>query len=114
MPMTALNLAKIYVKTPGRLPKNDAARQIQMAETVEFCEGRSLGIGTWFGDLKDSRDRFRQMMAEASGGEPKFDRIVVWRIVYFALTLEESVLEQKKLKARGIRLLSVKESKTDD
>ena len=40
---TALYLAAIYVKTPGRLPKNDAERQIQMAETVEFCEGWSLG-----------------------------------------------------------------------
>ena len=85
-----------------------------MAETVEFCEARSLGISAWFGDPKDGRDGFRRMMAEATGGEPRFDHVVLWRLVYFALTLEESVLEQKKLRARGIRLLSVKGTKTDD
>ena len=50
-------------------------------------------------------------MAEATGGDPRprFDHVVVWRLRYFALTLEESVLARDKLKARGIQLLSVNE-----
>ena len=73
----ALNLAAIYVKAPGQVPQHDAERHVQMAETVEFCEGRCLGLRAWFGDPKDGRERFRQMIAEATGGEPKFDHVVV-------------------------------------
>ena len=45
MDKRTLNLAAIYVKTPGRLSQHDADRQTQMAETVEFCEGRNLELG---------------------------------------------------------------------
>ena len=49
------------------------------------------------------------MMAEATGGEPRFDHVVVWKIRHFAWSLEESVLAREKLPASGIRVLSVKE-----
>ena len=53
----ALNLASIYVKSPGRLCKDDVDRQ--MAETVEYCEARGLEIGVWFGDPKYGRAGFQ-------------------------------------------------------
>ena len=43
-----------------------------------------MGVGAWFGDPKDGRGGFRQMMAEASGREPRFDHVVVWKLRYFA------------------------------
>ena len=49
------------------------------------------------------------MMTEATGGEARFDHVVVWRLRYFAWSLEESVLAQQKLTDNGVRLLSVKE-----
>ena len=45
MDQKALNRAAIYVKSPARLSQDDADRQTQMGETVEFCEGQGLGIG---------------------------------------------------------------------
>ena len=55
-----------------------------MAETVEFCEGRSLG-GRRLVRRPEGRPRgFRQMMAEASGREPRFDHFVVWKLRCFA------------------------------
>ena len=109
MQKTAVNRAAIYVKSPGRLSQSDADRQTQMGETVEFCEGRNLELSAWFGDAQDSREGFRHMMTEATGGEARFDHVVVWRLRYFAWSLEESVLAQQKLTDNGVRLLSVKE-----
>ena len=114
MQKKALNRAAIYVKSPSRLSQNNADRQTQMAETVEFFQGRSLETGTWFGDPKDSREGFRQMMTEATGGEPRFDYVVVWKLRYFAWTLEESVLAREKLAASRVRVLSVKEKLADE
>ena len=113
MDKKALNRAAIYVKSPARLSQDDADRQTQMGETMEFCEGQGLRIGVWFGDPKDSREGFGQMMAEATSGEPRFDHVVVWKLRYFAWSLEESVLAREKLAASGVRLLSVKERLAD-
>ena len=49
------------------------------------------------------------MMADAASDEALFDHFVVCRLRYFAWSLEESVLAQEKLRANGIRLLSVNE-----
>ena len=110
----AVNQAAIYVKPPVRVSQHDAERQVQMAETLEFCEGRGLAIGAWLGDSKNSREGFRRMMTEATGTEPRLDHVVVWKLSYFAWGLEKSVLAQQKLSANGVRALSVRERLTDE
>ena len=54
------------------------------------------------------------MMADATGEQPPFDHVVVWKLRYFAWSLEESVLAQEKLAANRVRLLSVKDRLADE
>ena len=48
-------------------------------------------------------------METATGQNPPFDHVVVWRLRYFAWNLDESIQARDQLATNGIRLLSVKE-----
>ena len=48
-------------------------------------------------------------MADATSDERPYSHIVVWRLMYFALAIEESIQARDQLQAHGVRVLSVKE-----
>ena len=49
------------------------------------------------------------MMADATSDERPYSHIVVWKLMYFALMIEESIKSRDQLQAHDVRLLSVKE-----
>ncbi len=51
------------------------------------------------------------MMEDATGDPKPFERVVVSRLVHFAVQLDESILAQERLKTNGVRLLSVHEKR---
>ena len=53
-------------------------------------------------------------MADATGERPPFDHVVVWKLKYFALALEESVLCRDRLARNRVRLISVKERTAEE
>ena len=93
MQSTAVNRAAIYVKAnAGNFPES-AEPDTQLAESERFCKDRGLDVAARYSDGLRSREEFQRMMADAAGENPPFDHVVVWRLRYFAWSLEESVLE---------------------
>ena len=74
---------------------------------------QGLGVAIRYHDAKESREDFKQMMADATGDQPPLDHVVVWKLRYFSWVLEEVVLERDRLATHGIRLLSVTERGPD-
>ena len=109
-----VNRAAIYVKaTAGNSPEG-AERPVQMDESEEFCKERALDVAVRYSDDLKSREEFQRMTHDATGENPPFDHIVVWKLRYFAWCLDESILARDELAANGIRLLSVKEKLPGD
>ena len=105
----AVNRAAIYVKSTARLGPEDADRETQIEESLDFCKDHGVDVAVQYSDDTGSREEFERMMADATGERPPFDHFVVWKLKYFAMTLEESVLCRDRLAKNGVRLLSVKE-----
>ena len=114
MQKTAANRAAIYVKANARASPEGAEPETQMTESEEFCRHRGLDVAARYRDDLKSREEFQRMMADAGSERPPFDHVVVWKLRYFAWSLEESVLARDKLAANGVRLLSVKERLADE
>ena len=109
MHKTAINRAAIYVKEPA-LPHPDGAdAEKQMAEAQEYCEAQGTRGCRSLPRKGSSREEFQRMIANATSEERSFDRVVVWKLMYFAQMLEESILARDKLEAHAVKLLSVKE-----
>lgn len=114
MPAPALNCAAIYVKANGWKSPDADEVDVQMAEAEDYCKGRGLEVSARYSDGLRCRDSFHRMMADAESDEPQFDHVVVWKLVYFAWSMEESILAQEKLRGNGVRVLSVKERMFED
>ena len=110
----AVNRAAIYVKSTARLGPEDADRETQMEQSLHFCKDHGVDVAVQYTDDTGGREEFERMMADATGERPPFDHVVVWKLKYFALTLDESVLCQDRLARNGIRLLSVKERMNEE
>ena len=104
-----VNRAAIYVKANAGNSPDGAERPTQMDESEELCKQRALDVAARYSDEPRSCQEFQRMMDDATGDKPPFDPIVVWKLRYFAWSLDESILARDKLAASGIRLLSVKE-----
>ena len=114
MQKTAVNRSAVYVKANAGNSPDGAEPETQLAESEEFRKNRSLGVATRYNDDLESREAFQGMMADATGENAPFDHGVVWKLRYFARSLEESVLAREKLAANGVRVLSVKERMPDE
>ena len=76
-----------------------------MDESEEFCKERALDVAVRYSDDLKSREEFQRMMHVATGENPPFDHIVVWKLRYFAWSLDESILARDfELAANGMRL----------
>ena len=71
-------------------------------------------MATRYNDDLESREAVQEMMVDATGENAPFYHGVVWKLGYFARSLEESVLAREKLMAKGVRVLSVKERMPDE
>ena len=114
MQRTAVNRAAIYVKANAGNSPEGAEPDAQMAESEEYCRLRGLDIAERYNDRLMGREEFQRMMADATRENPPFDHVVVWKLRYFAWSLDESVLARDKLVANGVQLLSVKERMPDE
>ena len=109
MPKPPTNRAAIYVKaTLGHSP-DGAEPATQMAEAEEFCKVRHLDVTARYSDEPRDRQQFQRMLGDATGEDPRFDHVVVWKLCYFAWDLDDSIHARDTLAASGVRLLSVKE-----
>ena len=106
---TTINKAAIYVKEPARSHPDGADPARQMAEALEYCEARGLEAIALYQDNQGSREDFQRMISHATREDPPFYHVVVWKLMYFALRLEESIEARGRLKAHEIKPLSVKE-----
>ena len=107
--MTAANTAAIYGKEAARSHPDGADAQRQLAETLEYCESKGLKEVVRYQDGKGNRDEFQRMIDDAASGEWRFDHVVVWKLMYFALMIEESILARDQLESHRVRVLAVKE-----
>jgi DNA invertase Pin-like site-specific DNA recombinase len=114
MQRTAVKRAAIYVKANAGSSPEGAERETQMAESEGLCKDGGLDVAARYSDDPMSREEFQRMMADATSENPPFDHVVVWKLRYFAWSLDESVLARDKLAASGVRLLSVKEKLPGD
>ena len=80
-----------------------------MAEAEEFCKVRHLDVTARYSDEPRDRQQFQRMLGDATGEDPRFDHVVVWKLCYFAWDLDDSIQARDTLAASGVRLLSVKE-----
>ena len=104
-----VNTAAIYVKEPARAHPASADAATQLAEALQYCADLGLAAAAQYEDQTGSRDQFQKMMADASSDERPYSHIVVWKLMYFALMIEESILARDQLESHGVRVLSVKE-----
>ena len=104
----SVNRAAIYVKATAGSSPDGADRPTQMHEAEEFCTARELDVAAGYSDEPRSRQEFQRMMNHATGENPPFDHVVVWKLRYFAINLDESIQARDQLAANGIRLLSEK------
>ena len=84
------------------------ARQ-QSGETAEYCRETNLDLVARYEDEEGSRAAFQRMMEDATSRQPPFDVVVVSRMVYFAVQIEESILAENHLKSNGVKVRSVHE-----
>ena len=99
----AVNPAAVYMKANAGNSPDSAVPEKQLAESEEFCKNRRPDVGARHSDDLESREEFQRMMADATGGNPPFDHVVVWKLRYFAWSLGESVLARETLAANGVR-----------
>ena len=109
MPTPPTNRAAIYVKATTVSSPDGAEPAAQLADAEEFCRERDLDVAARYSDEPGSRIEFHRMLADATGDNPRFDHVVVWKLRYFAINLDESIQARDQLAANGILLLSVKE-----
>ena len=96
MQRTAVKRAAIYVKANAGSSPEGAERETQMAESEGLCKDRGLDVAARYSDDPMSREEFQRMMADATSEHPPFDHVVVWKLRYFAWSLDESVLAREK------------------
>ena len=109
MQTSTSNAAAIYAKEPSRSHQDGADAATQLAEALQYCTNRGLVAAAQYEDRTGSREEFQRMMADATSDERPYSHIVVWKLMYFALMIEESIQSRDKLQAHGVRVLSVKE-----
>lgn len=109
MPKPPTNRAAIYVKSTAGSSPEGSDPHTQMSEAEEYCKTRDLDVAARYSDPPRDRQEFQRMMDDATGEDPQFDHVVVWKLRYFAWNLDESIQARDKLAASGVRLLSVKE-----
>ena len=114
MQKTATNRTAIYVKANAGNSPDGAERETQIAESEELCRNKGLNVVARYDDDLNSRGEFQGMMADATGENPSFDHVVVWKLRHVAWSLEESILARNRLRACGMRLLSVKGRLADE
>ena len=51
-----------------------------MDEAEQFCKGKGLHVTTRYSDDQDVREEFQNIMETATGQNPPFDHVVVWRL----------------------------------
>ena len=103
--------AAIYVKeTAAGYHPEENAKELQLRHCEEFCKHHGLEITARYHDAPGIRHDFDQMMGEATQDEPPFDCIVVYRLLNFSWSLDETVLCRDRLRASGVTLLSTVES----
>ena len=110
------NTAAIYVKEPARAHPTGAGTDAttQLAEALQYCADLGLTAAAQYEDRTGSREAFQKMMADATSDERPYSHIVVWKLMYFALMIEDSIRHRDQLRAHGVRVLSVKERQPGD
>ena len=79
-----VNRAAIYVKATAGNSSEGAERPTQMDDSEEFCKKRALDVAVRYSDDLKSREEFQRMMDDATGENPPFEHIVVWKLRYFS------------------------------
>ena len=92
-----VNKAAIYVKEPARSHPDSADAGRQMAEAQEYCQAKGLEVVAHYRDEQGKREKFQRMIADATSGHRPFDHVVVWKLMYFALMIEESIQARDEL-----------------
>lgn len=110
MAKTNLSTAAVYVKETAGYPNGENAKELQEGRCETFCEEHGLEILRRYHDAPGLRHGFQRMMDDATGEDPPFEFIVVYKLRNFSWSLEETVLCRDRLTANGVTLVSTSES----
>ena len=102
--------AAIYVKETAGYHPEENTKELQLRRCEEYCEAHGLEITARYHDAPGIRHGFDRMMGEATQEAPPFDCIVVYRLLNFSWSLDETVLCRDRLRASGVTLVSTMES----
>ena len=106
--------AAIYVRAP--LAPNSPIISPEAQETAcrDYCQARGLTVSALFRDTSGNRDEFTRMISQATLDGSPIDFIVVWKLLLFSVSLEETIELRDILGQVGTKLVSATERGIDD
>ena len=106
--------AAIFVRDP--LLPGTAIISAENQETAcrNYCQAKGLAVSALFRDTPGNRDEFTRMISQATLDGSPIDFIVVWKLLLFSISLEETVELRDKLRRVGTKLVSATERGIDD
>ena len=106
--------AAIYVRAP--LAPNSPIISPEAQETAcrDYCQARGLTVSALFRDTPGNRDEFTRMISQATLDGSPIDFIVVWKLLLFSISFEETIELRDRLRQAGTKLVSATERGIDD
>ena len=97
--------------------QNEMSIEAQVLEAEEYCKRNNYNIVEVYKDRAktaktDKRPDFQRMILDSY--DNKFQAVIVYQFDRFARNRIDSCIYKSKLKENGIRVISVKETITDD
>jgi DNA invertase Pin-like site-specific DNA recombinase len=102
-----VNRAALYL----RVSTEEQTVENQRPELVKMARARGLKVGATYEENASAvkeRPAFAKMMADAHAG--RFDVLIIWAIDRFGRTMAGNLADVMALDARGVRIISARES----
>ena len=106
--------AAIYVREPAVSSPETENAQEQQETCQRYCNAERIEVTTEHADCQGDRKAFHEMMTQATSGDAPYTLIVVAKLHWFSRSLEETIECRDRLRAKGIRRVSVTEKGTED
>ena len=106
--------AAIYVRDPLLPGAAIISAEKQESACRNYCQARGLTVSALFRDTPGNRDEFTRMIHQATLDGSPIDFIVVWKLLLFSISLEETIELRDRLRQVGTKLVSATERGIDD
>ncbi len=106
--------AAIYVRDPLAPGTAIISAENQESACRNYCQAKGLTVSALFRDTPGNRDEFTRMISQATLDGSPIDFIVVWKLLLFSISLEETIELRDRLRQVGTKLFSATERGIDD